>query len=94
MDVRRKGEKLMNEKLMELELAVKDLQIYVLENKPCVPEDIGSALEPFNNYEVLDYVANNYDADAILGYMDEYDIKSYAADNYDLSDWVTLEWNY
>lgn len=84
----------MNEKLLELELAVKDLQIYALENKSYQPEDIDSALEPFNNYEVLDYVANNYDADAILGYMDEYDIKSYAADNYDLSDWVTLEWNY
>jgi len=84
----------MNEKLLELELAVKDLQIYVLENKSCVPEDIGSALEPFYSSEVLDYVAENYDADSILSYMCEYDIKDYAANNYDINDWVTLEWNY
>lgn len=84
----------MNEKLLELELAVKDLQIYALENKSYQPEDIEEALESFHSYEILDYVADNYDNDAILSYMCEDDIRNYAANNYDINDWVTLEWNY
>ena len=94
--------------LLQLELAVKEAELYVATNYPdmfdilhcSTPDDVVDAvIKEYGTSSVLSEmgladIVDYFEPDEILEYLGEDEIKDYVSHNYYAEDWVQPEWNY
>jgi len=78
----------MNEKILELEKAVLELELYAAESVP----DLDKVFEYYDDWKLMEVFTEKFDAVDILDNLSSSEIEYWVKNNWDVEDLVELNW--